>query len=321
MKPFFSIITCTFNPDSKMLLRVISSVLNQETNSEYEFLIIDNNSTNDFLNNSIIKKKIESSSKIRIIKEDKQGLVYARISGVTNSNGEVIVFVDDDNELNRNYLEGVRKLISEFPKVKAWGAGRINVDLFEGAESWVKKYMMSFYQQRDFSKTQFGNSAEWLDYYPVGSGLTIFKDSFRDYNVSFNTGQITSTGRKGDSLASGEDSQIIWTIIKNNEFVGSSPLLQLTHIIPRKRTTLEYLRKLNFNLSLSFFTSYKEIFNSDFKSLKKPNYKTFLGLFLKSLKSTHFNISDSLKIFQLNKMWYLGYIKYLESDKHNLTIK
>jgi len=52
------------------------------------------------------------------------------------------------------------------------------------------------------------------------------------------------TDRKGDSLASGGDNDICLTVIEEGWQVGYLPQLQLTHLIPKQRMTLDYHRRM-----------------------------------------------------------------------------
>jgi hypothetical protein len=52
------------------------------------------------------------------------------------------------------------------------------------------------------------------------------------------------TDRKGDSLASGGDNDICLTVIEEGWQVGYLPSLQLTHLIPKGRMTLDYHKRM-----------------------------------------------------------------------------
>jgi hypothetical protein len=56
--------------------------------------------------------------------------------------------------------------------------------------------------------------------------------------------QETITDRKGDRLASGGDNDICLTVIEEGWQVGYLPSLQLTHLIPKGRMTLDYHRRM-----------------------------------------------------------------------------
>jgi len=52
------------------------------------------------------------------------------------------------------------------------------------------------------------------------------------------------TDRKGDSLASGGDNDICLTVVEEGWQVGYLPQLQLTHLIPARRMTLDYHKRM-----------------------------------------------------------------------------
>jgi GT2 family glycosyltransferase len=60
------------------------------------------------------------------------------------------------------------------------------------------------------------------------------------------------TDRRGDSLASGGDNDICLTALEQGWQVGYFPQLQLTHLIPAGRMTLDYQRRMARDAMKSF---------------------------------------------------------------------
>jgi glycosyltransferase involved in cell wall biosynthesis len=308
MSAMFSVIVCTYNPDERILDRALQALLKLDLKGiEAEFIIVDNNSSPPLAERSFMKT---FPDKFRIIREPIPGLANARICGVKHATAPTLVFVDDDNEPDPGYLTGLRNVMQQYPQVGIWGPSRIDVDFVDATEDWVKRYMPEKFQYKNGNKTEFGCEAGWPSYYPVGSGIVIQKNIFEKYISLYQAGELTATGRKGNSLASGEDSQIIWTAVKMNIPVGTTPLLKLTHIIPGKRTTLQYLVSLNFNIAYSFYAGQYETFKNESLFHLKPGPATYLKLLLNSIKKTGFNIAAGYKIFLVEKAWYEGYLKF-----------
>lgn len=94
-----SIIIPTYKRND-MLERAINSVLNQ-TYKNIEVIVVDDNDEGSIYrkNNEILMKKFKSNSKVRYLKHIKNmnGAV-ARNTGIYNSEGEYITFLDDDDE-------------------------------------------------------------------------------------------------------------------------------------------------------------------------------------------------------------------------------
>ena len=96
-----SVILCTHNPDRSIMDQALDA-LKQQTMpmNEWEFILLDNKSKPS-LEGEVDLSWHSSGSYIR---EEKIGLTAARLRGIKESRGEYIVFVDDDNLLDPDYL-------------------------------------------------------------------------------------------------------------------------------------------------------------------------------------------------------------------------
>ncbi len=104
-----SVIMLTYNRE-KFVDKMIGDIANQ-TYQEYEFIIIDNgsdDSTPQKLRNYSIR-----DSRIRVVTIPKGSIGYARNIGVHISKGEYIAFVDDDDRVEKDYLEFLYKIMLE----------------------------------------------------------------------------------------------------------------------------------------------------------------------------------------------------------------
>jgi hypothetical protein len=126
----------------------------------------------------------------------------------------------------------------------------------------------------------------------------------------YERGEFSAVGRKGNELSSGEDSQIVWSAVKRGICAGTAPQLKLIHIIPRKRTGLNYLRKLNFNIAYSFYKGQYEIFNKKSLLEMKPSLASYIKLFFKSVGECSFNIFDAAKVYKVESEWLNGYLRF-----------
>lgn len=92
--------TCEACNSDEYLRKNIESVINQ-TYKNIEILYIDNNSTD----NSIEIIKSYNDSKIKILKEAKQGVSNARNHGIKKASGEYFTFIDSDDYVALDYIE------------------------------------------------------------------------------------------------------------------------------------------------------------------------------------------------------------------------
>jgi hypothetical protein len=87
---------------------------------------------------------------------------------------------------------------------------------------------------------------------PIGAGMVLRSSAARAYAERLQArgerqgarGEETITDRKGDSLASGGDNDICLTVVEEGWQVGYTPQLQLTHLIPARRMTLNYHQRM-----------------------------------------------------------------------------
>lgn len=104
----------------------IESIVNQ-TFSDFEFLIIDDGSTDG--SRDILKKWKAHDDRIRLILHgENKGLGYALHEGVSEAHGDWIVRMDDDDIAFPNRLKRQVKYIQENPEVDILSAWAIDID-------------------------------------------------------------------------------------------------------------------------------------------------------------------------------------------------
>lgn len=299
----FSVVICTYNPEQELLKRVLDSVTAQQFPKEnYEVILVDNNSSSPVPDFSFVK----ATENIICLTEKKQGLAYARIAGAKISKGNTIVFVDDDNVLNPNYLSELKIIVDAYPQVAVWGPGVIEPEYPNGAPAWIKKYFSGLFQQKNKTAVQYGCVVGWPDYYPAGSGMSVKKSVLVEYIRQFESGKLNATGRKGNSLASAEDSQIVWAAVKKGMAAGTSPALKLIHVIPSKRLTRNYLESLNFGISSSYKQALCEMFPEQRASFTKRNLLHKFNFVIKLFLKSKGNPVLFYRLYTIENAWFRG---------------
>ena len=117
----------------------IDSILNQ-TYSNFELILINDGSKDDSL--SILKEYEKKDDRVKVIDQKNMGVAKTRNKGIQISNGEYIAFIDNDDEIEEDYLERFMKEIDDFV-VFVGGYKRTTKDkiLFEkkmNSSSWTK---------------------------------------------------------------------------------------------------------------------------------------------------------------------------------------
>ncbi len=105
-----SIITPVYNAE-KFLLDTIKTI-EEQTYKNWELIFV-NDCSND-KSAKIIEEKIKENNKIKLINlEQNSGAAIARNTGITNSKGKYIVFIDADDLWNKEKLEKQIKFMKE----------------------------------------------------------------------------------------------------------------------------------------------------------------------------------------------------------------
>jgi len=102
-----SVIIPCYN-QSRFLNRAIKSVIEQSYGS-IEIIVVDDGSTED------IKNITDNYSQVIFIRQDNQGLPAARNTGIRNSNGNYLLFLDADDWLYPDAIDENLKIAQNFP--------------------------------------------------------------------------------------------------------------------------------------------------------------------------------------------------------------
>jgi glycosyltransferase involved in cell wall biosynthesis len=107
--PLISVIIPLFNK-GPYITRAINSILNQ-TFQNFEIIVVDDHSSD----NSPAIVKSYQDSRIYLFEQDHHGVSYTRNHGVDLAKGDLIAFLDADDEWMPNHLETIIRLIEKYP--------------------------------------------------------------------------------------------------------------------------------------------------------------------------------------------------------------
>ena len=111
-KPLLSIITVTYNAQ-KWLEGTILSVIGQEIKSDYEYILIDGQSTDGTM--EIARKYANHFAKIHSEKD--AGIYDAMNKGIGFSSGQYLLFLNAGDHLNNQVLGQILRSLQSFPDV------------------------------------------------------------------------------------------------------------------------------------------------------------------------------------------------------------
>lgn len=244
----FTIIICTYN-GQRTIEKTLNHIYAQDEFDKYieQVIVVDNVSTD---NTSSMVKNYPQSKNLIYSYEAKPGLGNARLNGVRLANAEWTVFVDDDNELDANWISTAAKYIGSHPNVGVFGGSIIPKLEFAATQDEVKhlKKHMDMLACTDYSRDDIDFSREKSPFGDiVGAGMVVRTDCLKALAAN---GWIKQMGRTGNNTAAGDDGEIsIFVTEKRGKKAGYCPYLILEHNLPQSRLQEDYLLRLNASLA------------------------------------------------------------------------
>lgn len=237
-----SVILCTYNRE-RYIYNVLQSIAAGGF-GDYEIVLVNNNSTDGTESECQRFAKDHPEVAMRYCVEKQQGLSYARNRGIMESQGEVLVYVDDDAVVNREYLQTYADFFNR--NKEAVAAGGPITPRYDGCEepSWMSHYTRQLVtgelnlgtREREFPKGAF-----------PGGGNAAYRKSVFDEVGLFNV----ELGRKGNSLIGAEEKDLFDKMTSRGMKFYYLPNAILYHLIPPKKLTQDYFDRLTYGIGVS----------------------------------------------------------------------
>lgn len=257
----WSVVICSYNPDLEIFERCLQKIeiLRSKTPFESEVVIVDNNSDPALRNFRFVQEFVAAGRERKLVVEPRIGLTSARLAGYRAASGDFLVYIDDDNLPESDFLIAARRTLEENPFVGTCGPGIIRVEFAPGTPQWLNHYAAVF-QEKKRPSAQFSGDLGWPDFFPPGSGLVVRRRIMEEYARLITSGELSTTDRLGNNLSSGGDAQIVWTGIKLGYSAGTTPDLKLVHLVAKRKASLLYVYRLVFGVMASGQTALAECF-------------------------------------------------------------
>jgi glycosyltransferase involved in cell wall biosynthesis len=241
-----SVIICSHNPRPEYLRRVLVALEAQTLpRSEWELLLIDNRSAEPLAESLDLSWHPHS----RIVREEALGLSNARVRGISESRGDILVFVDDDNVLDADYLTQAVRIGAEWPQLGIWGGSAIPEFEIEPPEH-LRPHLYCL-ALREVKTQQWSNVWSRQEAEPHGTGLCIRQPAAVAYRDFYLSSKLPVGDRSGTALLSGGDTEMAFFVCSIGLGMGVFPELRLVHLIPRARLTEDYIARISEGLETS----------------------------------------------------------------------
>ena len=245
--PDLSVIICSHNPRPGYLPRVLEALGQQSLDRlSWELVVVDNHSEPPLAD----RLDLSFHANARVVREDELGLTHARLRGIRETTGEIMVFVDDDNVLAADYLAQTFEIGRAWPQLGVWG-GQAFGEWEEIPAEWTRRYW-NWIGVREFERDVWSNVPNDTTAAPFGAGMCVRRRVAEAYAANVIKDPIRrSLGRTGARLTGSEDADLAFTACDLGLGNGIFARLKLTHLMPRQRVQEDYLLRLVESLTYS----------------------------------------------------------------------
>lgn len=283
-KSSVSIILCFYNAEKKLSETIKYLMkLNIDGIEGIELIFVDNNSNDSSC--ELIKKMLQGFSKFpyKIILEPKPGLSNARLIGIANAKYDYLLFCDDDNWLEEDYILRGLKILNNNSTIAALGGYGVAVSDIH-LPYWFNEYEKFYAVGPQMPQNGKVYGVRNVVY---GAGVFIRKSAFEYIqNKGFS---FYNLGRTGKKLSSGEDSEMCLAFQIAGFSIWYDDSLKFKHYIEPNRLSKKYIKKLQKGMNES---SYISRFYRHYLFGYQPNITKYFWVkeFLYSLKDGMFAI-------------------------------
>ncbi len=236
-----SVIICTRNPRPDYFRRLIDSLTRQTLpRGEWELLVIDNGSDQPLAG----VWDLSWHPNARHLREEELGLTAARLRGIKESHGQLIVYFDDDNVITEDYLRLAREIERENPYIAVFGAGALDPE-FELPPTPKVQCLVPRLGLRHVDEPRWTNNPEDTSSLPWGAGLCVRRSTAVAYAELLDRLSIGHLlDRRGERLFSGGDDLFSWVAARTGSGFGIFPALRIAHLVCVERVKPPYLLRL-----------------------------------------------------------------------------
>lgn len=245
--PALSVVICTRNPEPDTFARVLKCLARQTLPADrWDLVVIDNGSQPP-----LPLPATEGLPPCRLVVEPTPGVAAARVRGIREATGELIIFVDDDNLLDSNYLATAVRIAESFPQLGAFG-GRITADGGLSLPDWLKPFR-SHLALAEFEQDEWALTAGGVAVVPYGAGLCVRRAAALHWATdSACASRREKLNNRPGALRVSEDDDLVMTCLDQGLGAGRFRALHLRHVILTSRLDYGYHRRLARDIGYSY---------------------------------------------------------------------
>jgi glycosyltransferase involved in cell wall biosynthesis len=231
-----SVVICCYNSAARLpetLRHLVEQKIPQ--GMEWEIVVVDNASADD---TTAVAERFAAAHpelSVRIVPEPQPGQMFARVRGLREARGGIILFVDDDNWLEPEYVALMAETMQAHPEIA--GLGGMSTAVYEQEPPpWVSRHERLFAVSGLPKETDELTEVNFL----WGAGTAFRRRALEDVaDLSFRV-----PGRRGTALHGGDDDELCYRLQIRGHKLFRHPSLRFQHYLPAQRVQWSYLRRL-----------------------------------------------------------------------------
>jgi glycosyltransferase involved in cell wall biosynthesis len=302
----FSVVICTYRRP-ELVAEAMRSMFEQEYPKGLYEVIVVNNASPDETEAVVLEAAKDSPVPFTYLVEERNGLSYARNTGLAAANNEFIAFLDDDAIACRDWMATFNGVIDEHHALVV--GGRVEKAFEQGFEpppwldyQYVKHFFGVNYRDRNRQEKVFRIR---YPLYVTGANLIYSRSLFEHFG-----GFDTRLGRDGKSLLGGEESYLNMVLDKHDIPIYYSDDAYVDHHIQSFRVTKEHLRSKAYWSGVTNAVMHPMFFGFDEVRARtegnRKEIKRRLGELRRAPRSPE-NFSRELRlIYNLTFLWKFG---------------
>lgn len=227
----------TYNPRLDHLERVLQSLRTQTVPLEsWDLLVIDNNSKPP------LAERVDVSWHPRgsIVVETTQGKMHAIKRAFATTTTDLVMFLDDDTVAKADLIEQTLRIAAKHTQLGCWSP-RVELE-FEDPNAAPPPRLRGMLSERLITAPSWSNDLNHVASTPWGGGLCVRRAVASAYlsQTSSNPNRL-QLDPMGDQPGYGGDTDLAYTGCSIGYGMGVFPELVITHLIPSRRSTTDYL--------------------------------------------------------------------------------
>ena len=243
-----SVVICCYNSALK-LPETLLHLVNQQTSDglSFEIILIDNGSTDNTASlATAFWQTLCSSIPFKISIETRLGKNYAIEKGILESNFNLVLFCDDDNLLEPNYLQLGFDYFRAHPNLGLLGGKGFPRFTTDVLPEWFERYA---YQYAVGAQTSHTKDITHDAGFVYGAGSILKKTAYE--HLKAKGFEYTVSGRIYGQIMAGEDNELGYALSLIGYQIHYYDALHFIHVIPTSRLEWSYAKNLKKRVAYS----------------------------------------------------------------------